>query len=112
MACSTSSVSWPTITRVPQEDEIGVQHVAAAVVVDLRQPAGLVHVLDHVPLDVHLAGLAQQVRRQVQPAVETAGAEIGQQLAKVDVRLGIVAVPRLLVGPGSQGEPRRGCSIP
>ena len=73
----------------PQEDEVRVEHVAAAIVVDLGQLSGVVQVLDHVALDVHLAGLAQQVGGQVQPSGESRRAEVRQVF--MVPKLGLVA---------------------
>ncbi len=91
--------------RGTQENEIGVQYVASAVLVDFRNFAGRVKFLDHIPLDIHLAGLVDHVRRQVQSAAEPGASKIGEQFMQVDMRLKVVSVAGLLIGRASEVEP-------
>ena len=88
-----------------EKDEIGVQHIAAAIVVDLGEFTVVVEVLDHVPLHIHLAGLPQQIRRQVQSAVEARRTVVDQQVLQVQMGVEIVAIAGLVPVPRVYGEP-------
>ena len=68
-----------------QEDEVGVEHIAATVLIDLVDPTFVVHVLNHVPLDFHLSGFAEHHRGQIQSAVEAGRTEVGQQVLQIEV---------------------------
>ncbi len=89
----------------PQEDEIGVEYVTATVFVDFRKLSVVEQILHHVALDGHLARFAEQVRGQIQTAMETGGAKIGQQVVQVEMRLGVVPVAALLVSLDLDVEP-------
>src|SRR5205823_6487001 len=68
-----------------QEDEVGIERVAQAVIVDLLQPALLIERVNLGAIDAHLARLAEELGQQVQPAGNAAGAVVGEPVEQVDV---------------------------
>ena len=91
----------------PQEDEIRVKNIATAIVIDLRQSPFVVELLNHEALDFHLAGLAENIGRKVQTAVESGCAKVRQNIEKIKVIPCVVPIPRLFEALGVHGEPMR-----
>src|ERR1035437_3952462 len=68
-----------------QVDEVGVQGIAHAVVVDSCMLAGIPEILDHAATGVHLPRLLKKRRQQMQATALTRGAERSQELHQVQM---------------------------
>src|SRR5439155_26055854 len=68
-----------------QEDEVGVEGVEHAVIVDGLALAGLVQVVDLAAVDGELAGLAEDFGEQVQAAGDLEGVVVGEPVHEVEV---------------------------
>ena len=89
----------------PQEHEVRVQHITTAVIVDLVGPTLVIKPLDHGSVDTGLARFSDQVRQQVQPTIDPGCAEVRHQIHQVNVRLDVVPIAGLVVGPRLDIEP-------
>ena len=69
----------------PQQQEVGLDDVLAAVLVDLRQPAGLPEVLHHGTVDIALAAQADELAQEVEAAADAVDAVVADEVVEVVV---------------------------
>lgn len=88
-----------------QEDEVGVQRIAEAVVVDVLEPSLGVELVNLVAGDVHFAGQAEEAGEQVQSAGEGISAAVGKPVEQVEDGGAVaVAVEQVLLQGEAEAE--------
>src|SRR5206468_6329576 len=75
-----------------EKQEVGLDHVAPAVRVDLGETPGLPERLDLCPVDTLLPRQTDQLREQVKPTPHAVGTEVRDEVVEVVVHVVRVAV--------------------
>ena len=88
----------PDQDSAAQEHEVCVEHVAAAVIVNLFDLPVPVHILNLGAINAGFPGLVNQAGQQIQPTTHAKRAEVGQQILQIQMSFMVVAVSGLFKG--------------